>query len=163
MGQLDAIISQMVEFLSETPFASVAMAQGGDHVGGQLGTYAKSVRTKRKAMNTFVCSVDREFQFIGRINEDVNTYTASQRAGLLFLTFLGFGVEQMQSQSNAGGMTDLYLDSGTYIKSFYTIMYAPSCTIIDCRKVVGRLHHRINWNACAPCIIREKYRKARRC
>lgn len=62
---------------------------------------------------------------------------------------------------NAGGMTDLYLDSGTYVKSFYSVMYCPSAVKVavmggDAEK---RLHHNISWNNCAPKILRENYRK----
>ena len=164
MRQLDFVLKSMLSFYKKTPFASVAMAQGGDHLGGSQGGYAKKIRTARKAMNTFVCDASKPFQFVGRINEDVNTYTSAQRAGLLFLTFLGFSVEQKQTQSNQGGMTELYQDSGTYIKSFYTVMYCPSAAHVAVMKSRHtRLHHAIDWKACAPCIIREKYRKAPRC
>ena len=63
-------------------------------------------------------------------------------------------------QSNAGGMTDAYLDGGTYVKSFYTLLNRPDCTKIN---IMGRsqrrLHHLINWNAAVPCIIPEQYKK----
>ena len=53
-------------------------------------------------------------------------------------------------------MTDIYLDSGTYVKSFYTIMYAPSCTKIrPMGSVYRRLHHSINWNNAVPKVIPE--------
>lgn len=38
---------------------------------------------------------------------------------------------QMQTQKNAGGMTETYLESGTYLKSFYSVMYAPSCVKLN--------------------------------
>jgi hypothetical protein len=53
-------------------------------------------------------------------------------------------------------MTEAYLDSGTYVKSFYTVMVAPSCTSI---RIMGpihkRLHHKINWRTAVPLIIPE--------
>ena len=65
-----------------------------------------------------------------------------------------------------GGMTELYLDSGTYIKSFYSVMYCPSSvqvgTLIDHRSPHPRLHHKINWSRTAPKIISEKHRKISR-
>ena len=111
-------------------------------------------------MNTFICDVDRPFQFSGRINEDVNTYTALQRRGGLFLTIMSAQVTQKQTQSNSGGMTDLYLDSGTYVKSFYSVMYAPSCVkVSDMGDTHRRIHHAVNWNAAAPKIIRALHKK----
>ena len=138
------------------------MAQNGDFFGGSGGSNVKSITAKRKAMNTFFCDTERPFQFHGRINEDANTYTAQQRAGLPFLTVLGFSVLQKQTQSNAGGMTELYLDAGTHIKTFYSVMMAPSCVK---EYAMGekhkRIHHKVDWKAAAPQIIREQHRKPR--
>lgn len=160
---LDWMFAAMVEYLKETPFASVAMSQGGDHLGGNVGGYQKSIRSFRKAMNSFVCLTDRPFQFTGRINEDVNTYTASQRRGTCFLTFHVPKLIQVTTQANEGGMTDIYLDSGTYVKSFYSVMYAPSGVRIELMKSKHpRIHHRINWRVIAPKILRETERKRSR-
>jgi hypothetical protein len=59
-------------------------------------------------------------------------------------------------------MTEMYLDSGTYIKSFYTIMYAPSCSKVirlTANKKATRLHHRISWEKAVPKIVREEWKK----
>lgn len=160
---LDGVLEAMVDFVSATPVASLAMSQGGDHIGGGYGTQP---RLTRKAMNSFVCDVERPFTFNGRINEDVNTYVSQGRRGALFFTSMQIQVNQLSTQSNAGGMTELYLDSGTYVKSFYSVMYAPSCVKIselgDPRSPHYRIHHSINWNATAPKILREEHRKASR-
>ena len=158
---LDKTLSVMLDYFIATPqMLSIAMSQGGDHMGGGAGTNNKSIRATRKAMNTFICDVDRPFQFSGRINEDVNTYTALQRRGGLFLTIMSAQVTQKQTQSNSGGMTDLYLDSGTYVKSFYSVMYAPSCVkVSDMGDTHRRIHHAVNWNAAAPKIIRALHKK----
>jgi len=157
---MDAIISSMIEFYIESGSLSVAMSQGGDHIGGSHG---HGPHLKRKCMNSFICSTDREFRFSGRINEDVNTYTELARRGGLFLTVVHAQLRQMQTQSNEGGMTELYIDSGTYVKSFYSVMYCPSGVTVnklqDPRSPHSRIHHRINWNATAPKILREEWRK----
>jgi hypothetical protein len=73
-------------------------------------------------------------------------------------------VNQEVTQANKGGMTDLYVDSGTYIKSFYSVMYSPSCVQIglmgDPRGERARIHHKINWHKTAPKILREEWKKA---
>lgn len=157
----DRVLELLLRFYTQTHFASVAMAQGGDHLGGSQGGYAKKIFALRKAMNTFICDAERPFQFVGRVNEDVNTYTGAQRAGLLFLTILSLMIIQKQTQSNSGGMTELYLSSGTYIKSFYSVMYAPSAVRVGVMQSRNpRLHHTINWDAAAPKIVREALRKS---
>ena len=116
-------------------------------------------------MNSFICDVDKPLQFFGHLNEDVNTYVVRSRRGDLFFTVIQAQLVQMQTQANAGGMSDIYLDSGTYVKSFYTVMYAPSCvrvgTMGDPRGGRVRVHHKINWHHCAPKILREEWRKPR--
>lgn len=158
--QLDAIFEALVEFLASVPYvATVAVAQNGDFMGGpSSGVYKRAL--SRKAMNTFICDTQRRFYFHGRVNEDVNTYTSQTRSGLVMLTYPRIRVQQKQTQSNAGGMTEMYLDAGTYVKSFYTVMYAPSCmTIRMLAYVNARLHHFVKWEHTAPKILHERHRK----
>jgi hypothetical protein len=65
-----------------------------------------------------------------------------------------------QTQQSKGGLTELYLDKGTYVKSFYPVMYAPSAVK---KSMMGdkhmRIHHRVCWNNCVPLILNEKYKK----
>lgn len=154
---LDAIFSAMLEYYISIPALSIAFAQNGDFIGGKNSSFSKIIKPKRKCMNTFICSTKRKFTFVGRINEDVNTYVVDGSRGKLFLTIPMVAIIQKQTQSNAGGMTDLYIDSGTYIKSFYSVMYHPSsvtvCMMGDKHK---RLHHKISWNNTVPCIVNEK-------
>jgi len=167
-ARLDWLFAALCNYLDATPFLSIAISQGGDHIGGGVGK--KKNGSMRKVMNTFVCSTDRPFKFSGRLNEDVNIYTCDQRRGSPFLSFVAAQVNQKVTQTNAGGMTDIYLDRGTYVKSFYSVMYCPSAVKIGQLKDAGRkgvtkteghsrVHHSINWTACAPKIIREKFRK----
>lgn len=153
---LDSIFSYLVDFLENTSITTVAFSQGGDHIGG----YDETILTKRKAMNSFICSTEREFQFIGRVNEDVNTYVYQGGLGKIFLTIMNIQLNQKATQSNTGGMTDLYLDGGTYLKSFYTVVINPSCVKVKTIGIHGeRLHHSIKWENAVPCIIDEKYKK----
>lgn len=161
---MDEVLSELVNFFEVTPCLTVAMCQGGDMIGG---TNEKAPHLRRKAMNSFICSTARQFQFFGRINEDVNTYTTRSRCGDLFFTVAQTQLVQTNTQQSSGGMSELYVDSGTYIKTFYSVLYAPSCvkvgTIGDsCRwgNARHRIHHKINWHNCAPKIIREHCKKS---
>lgn len=157
--KFDNLVDYMIEFLDNTKALSVAFAQGGDLIGGaESGSFKEQI--KRKAMNSFFCKVDNPFQFYGRVNEDVNTYTLLGTQGKLFFTIMKIALTQTATQSNKGGMTGTYLDNGTYVKSFYSILYAPSCVKIS---VMGstnpRIHHRVQWNNCTPKIINERFKK----
>lgn len=155
---LDEIFELMIDFLLDTDALTVCMSQGGDHMGGLTGRWKKSIL--RKAMNSFFCRTDRPFQFLGRVNEDVNTYTLLGSQGKLMMTITDLMLNQMQTQSNSGGMTDLYLDGGTYLKSFYTVLYMPSAvTVQPMGTSHKRLHHKVNWKHCVPLILDEMYKK----
>jgi hypothetical protein len=153
------IVDYMIDFLEDTGALTVAMGQGGDLIGGlNSGTFKSQI--KRKAMNSFFCKVDNPFKFLGSVNEDVNTYVLLGMQGKLFFSIMSLCLTQTTTQQNAGGMTDVYLDSATYVKSFYSVMYAPSCVTI---RLMGsfhpRMHHAVSWDNCTPRILDEKIKK----
>ena len=157
--QLDNLFDYMIDFLDVSGAITVALAQGGDFIGGKdNGNYKKGIL--RKAMNTFFCRTDKPFDFIGRVNEDVNAYVENGLRGELLFTITRVSINQATTQAQKGGMSEQYLDCGTYLKSFYTVMYAPSCTTIGMMGAKHkRLHHKISWNNCAVKILSSKYKK----
>lgn len=155
---IDRVFDAMITFVEATGCASLAMSQGGDHIGGAAGN--TEIRLTRKAMNSFVCNTAHPFAFRGRVNEDVNTYVSLGNVGELFFTYWPLQLNQTQTQQAEGGMTGLYLDGGTYLKSFYTVLYAPSCVRVEYQASMRRLHHRVAWNDAVPKIVREGLRNA---
>jgi hypothetical protein len=155
-------ISELLNFYIKTPCLSIAIAQGGDYLGGNKDR--ELVRTRRKCMNSFFCSTERRFQFRGRFNEDVNTYVTLGRQGHLFLTIMPMQLNQSATQSSGGGISDLYKKYGTYVKAHTTVCHSPSCVKIgvigDRRSPHFRIHHKINVHAAYPMIIDEKWRKS---
>ena len=111
---INKLFESMIKFLDTSGALTVAFAQGGDFIGGANSAVWQQ-KIRRKAMNTFFCKTSRRFDFIGRINEDVNTYVTGGIRGDLMLTIADVMINQLETQSNAGGMTDVYLDSGTYV------------------------------------------------
>lgn len=158
---LDDVLTALLEYFEAIPAKSICISQGGDHIGGKTGSFGEAITAKRKAMNTFICDVERPFEFSGRVNEDVNTYVLGGIRGDLFLTIVSVQVNQKQTQSNAGGMTELYRDGGTYLKTFYSVMMAPAAVKVS---EVGtsnrRIHHNIDWPSAAVQILHERHRKA---
>lgn len=159
-NHLNEVFSACVAFLESTPSKSIALAQCGDYIGGGAGMFGKKITIFRKAMNSFFCDVEKPFSFNGYINEDVNTYTTLGRRGELFFSVNLFCIHQKETQTNRGGMTDVYKDGGTYIKSFYSVLSSPSCVKIS---AMGnkhyRIHHKVSWAFCAPKILDEKWHK----
>lgn len=163
LTSLDWLFDKLCDYLAATPFLSLAISQGGDWIGGGDGKTV--IGSKRKAMNSFVCDTEKPFSFVARMNDDVSTYTSIQRHGGPFLTFLAPQLVQTVTQENAGGLTEMYREHGTYVKSFYSVMFVPSAMKIGTIESHGkgearkRIHHITNWNAVAAKIIRERHRK----
>jgi hypothetical protein len=144
--RLNEVFDSLLSYYKTISAKSIATLQGGDFFAG-----AESFgKPKRKCMNTFFCSVNRPFRFVGRINEDVNTYTWFQGLGNLFLSVPFVQVDQIQTQASTGGMSEMYLDSGTYIKSFYTVMYAPSCVHVS---MMGDTHKKCRAVEISPAYV----------
>ena len=90
---LDYIFSAMFDFLDTSGAVTVAMAQGGDFIGG-VNSAAFKKGLLRKAMNSFFCRTDRRFWFMGTTNEDTNAYTKYGTEGKLFFTVSGVALLQ---------------------------------------------------------------------
>ena len=149
----------MIEFLEVSGAKTVAFSQTGDFIGGISCKVFKEKLT-RKAMNSFFCKTSRRFDFIGRINEDVNTYCNLGSKGELLFTIADISLNQQDSQQNKGGMTDLYLDVGTYVKSFYSVITNPSfVSIAEMGCNHRRMHHFVDWEHGVPKIISDRYKK----
>lgn len=159
---LNEVLEAMINCLDATKATTIAFAQGGDFIGG-VGSM-KNNTYKRKAMNSFVFKVNENAKddvfFIGRMNDDVNTYLTAGKIGKLFMQISTIMLNQIATQSNSGGNTEAYKSFGTYVKSFYSVIAAPSCCKIDLMgKTNKRIHHRINWNYAVPKILDEKFKK----
>ena len=157
---VDDIFKAVLDYYKTIPAKTIALSQNGDWIGGHNSSWAKELKLKRKCMNSFFCSTERPFKFTGRINEDVNAYTRLGALGDLFLTISNVSLKQTDTQSNKGGLTDIYLSQGTYVKSFYSVMFSPSSVKVAMLNTErSRLHHRVSWNNAIPVILNEKYKK----
>ena len=157
--QWDEIVDAFIEFLECSPMIqTVAFSQIGDWLGG-IGSQIWQQKITRKAMNTFMCKVDRPFQFLGRMNDDVNAYVTLGARCVLFMTVRDLILRQQETQKTKSGNSDMYKTTGTYTKSFYSVMMNPSSVSIN---IMGqthkRVHHSINWNNAVPKIVSDKFR-----
>lgn len=165
---MDACCEAMLNFLDEvSPYQpnlrTVAWAQTGEMIGGINGNVWKT-QVKRKAMNTFFFKVPDDpaddVPFLGRMNDDVNSYISDGMRGGLWFQVAWLNLTQVLTQLHTGGNTTAYKKYGTYTKSFYSVMLCPSSTKIA---MLGpsspRVHHSINWECTVPKIINERYKK----
>lgn len=156
---LDSIINECIDFLDVSKAHCIAFSQMGDFIGGLNSSMYKN-RVTRKAMNAFLCTTKRPFSFIGRMNDDVNTYVLEGSRGKLFLTIADVSINQFDTQKMKGGLSDMYMEYGTYVKSFFSVITNPSCVkVSEIGQFHKRLHHYVYWDNAVPRIIRECYKK----
>jgi hypothetical protein len=155
---LDQVVDAFIKLLEDTDATTVAMAQGGDFIGG-ADSFLKNP-FKRKAMNTWLFRTNRPLTFIGRMNDDVNTYVMYGLRGELIFTPPQLMITVAQTQAVSGGMTEMYVENGTYMKSMYTVMMCPSAVkVAYMGSSHPRLHHSYQWKNLVPKIINEQHRK----
>lgn len=162
INSFDDVCDCFVKYLIESKIKSVALAQSGDFIGGtrHIVKWFLTGKLPRKIMNAFFFATDNPVKFMGRINEDVNLYVANGLKGDVFITHPFVRLQQLETQTNSGGLTEIYLDLGTYVKSFYSVMYAPSCVKIHVMGVnQRRIHHRVSWNNAVPKILNQSVKK----
>lgn len=159
---LDLVFEIAIEFLKTSKAKCYAFAQSGDLIGGKESNRFQN-RVMRKIMNTYFFDVDNPVVFSGTLDEDM---VASLRCGLsgeLLLTSVDMTIQQITTQTNAGGLTEAYLDMGTYTKSFYAVMMNPSiCKIAMMGDKHMRIHHQVNVSGMAPMILSGRYKKERK-
>jgi len=118
----------------------------------QTGDLSKGI--KRKIMQIFFLRTDRRFEYVARLNDDVTTYYDLGLRGEIVLQIPALMVKQEITQSQPGGLTEEYLQYGTYAKSMYTVLRWPAHCRVEYLKTVGRIHHRIASYA-YPLIVKE--------
>jgi hypothetical protein len=160
VDNLDKVFSIFLEFYKSTNFLTIAFAQGGDFIGGAGNPVAQKMPLMRKCMNSFICSTDRPFQFLGSMNEDVNAYVVLGNRGELFGTIPMVNLVQAATQVHKGSVSDKYIQFGTYCKSFMTVMMHPSGVKVSMmHSNHTRIHHLIKWINTTPLILSEKFKK----
>jgi hypothetical protein len=158
MTNADNVFAAYFEFLRDSGLDTICFAQGGDYIGGGENQHvANGFKTSRKMMNLYFFDVEKPMEFIGTINEDLTSSITNGVVGRKILTTYMNSITQKETQSNAGGLTEIYLELGTYVKSFYSVIAAPSCVKVA---LMGdsamRLHHSVTWKHAVPKIIRER-------
>lgn len=152
---LRSIFDACFLYLSKTKIIDCfALAQEGDFIGG--ASSFEAIGFKRKIMNCYFFKTNRPVRFIGTINEDLTASVYEGQRGKYFFTINDVSVKQVITQANKGGLTEIYLDSGTYIKSFYSVIACPNSVKISAMGNKDlRIHHKVEWNKAVPKLIRE--------
>lgn len=159
------ILDIHLELLEKTPVKAIAFGQAGDFIGGVNSSLVKN-GYKRKLMNFIFFKTKDYLKFSGTLNDDVTCYAHEGNLGNFMFTSQFLSVTQPETQEVEGGLTTIYDDMGTYVKSFYSILYQPSSIKIATfagsnkdAKGQARIHHHVYFNESLPKLISEKYKK----
>lgn len=158
-GNIDALFNSVIDYLKQTNMQVLSFALSSDYLGGiKNKKYFKGLLPK--TMGTFFIKTNGCPKFIMRMNDDVTTGALYNHKGVLYRTISMVQTETPATQSMGGGMTEVYRNSGTYRKAFYSVICLPSSAKISAMGITDfRLHHAIEWNTCTPKILSERYKK----
>jgi hypothetical protein len=68
-------------------------------------------------------------------------------------------LNQLDTQQNKGGNTEMYKELGTYVKSFYSVVCNPSSVkIAEMGCDHKRIHHLVEWEQAVPKIISDRFK-----
>lgn len=100
---------------------------------------------------------DKFITWRGRLNDDLINAMETHKYGKYEMYFKFMTIQMRDTQSETGGLTDIYQKEGTVRKTAYPILISPNATQLTIR--YKRYHHKVNWNRLIPKIIHEKWRK----
>ena len=130
----------------------MAFSQTGDYIGGyQPKLFLRKVMNTTFYLLPYIYRGERGVQdddtsmFTGIINEGLFTGSANH----------GIVLQQVQSATQEGGLTDLYNECKLLNKALVTVIQFPSAIVAEYQELNGgRLHHRIQYKYLGPVIIK---------
>lgn len=96
-------------------------------------------------------------KWVGRMNDDTIHAINVWRSGKFEMQFRYLQIGMKPTQSEGGGLTEMYKLDGTVRKTAYVFLLAPSVTKLVIR--FERYHHKVDWDGITPKLIHERFRK----
>lgn len=157
--RMDDVFEAMCSYLDTTPITSLSFSLAVFMVGG-INNDAFFKGLIPKTATTFLMRADDLNYFHMRMNDDMTTAAINRMRGKQYYTIMQLMLSVDGTQVQSGGMTEIYVDNGTYRKSFYSVMCIPSAVKITAMGITDyRIHHEFHWNNIAPKLLSESYRK----
>lgn len=95
--------------------------------------------------------------WVGRMNDDLINAINVWRQGGYEMSLRHMNMTMPNSQSEQGGLSEMYIQDGTVRKSAYPVLLAPNATKLVVK--FGRYHHEVDWSKLRPKLLHEKYQK----
>lgn len=91
-----------------------------------------------------------------RINDDIVNAIETWRRGYPEYSVHFLQLYTKATQTEKGGLTEMYKADGTVRKTAYAIMFCPANVKLVIN--LGRYHHKVDWRGLTPKLISEKWR-----
>lgn len=95
--------------------------------------------------------------WVGRMNDDTINAINCWRKGGYEMSIRAMNMTMPSTQSEQGGLSEMYIADGTVRKSAYPVLVAPNAAKLTIK--FGRYHHRVDWSKLRPKLIREEWSK----
>ena len=95
--------------------------------------------------------------WVGRMNDDLINAINTWRRGGIEMTVKFMSMNMPPTQSEKGGLTEMYRDDGTVRKTAYAVMACPAAVRLVER--FRRYHHKADWALICPKIVSDGYRR----
>lgn len=96
--------------------------------------------------------------WVARMNDDLINAINMWRHGKAEMTMRFMSMNMPPTQSETGGLSQLYKDEGTVRKTAYAVMACP-CAVSLTEKF-GRYHHHARWDLITPKIVSDEHCRA---
>lgn len=93
--------------------------------------------------------------WVGRMNDDTINAINCWRRGGYEMSIRAMNMTMPNTQSEGGGLSEMYIADGTVRKSAYPVLVAPNAAKLVIK--FGRYHHKIDWSKLRPKLIHEKW------
>lgn len=142
------------------------ISEFGDRCGlGNVGFPPSTIEVEPKSARTFgrrvfnahnLPSGGELFEpWVARMNDDLINAINNWRHGRAEMTVRFMAMNMPPTQSEGGGLSQLYKDEGTVRKTAYAVMACPCAVKLVER--FGRYHHRVRWDKVTPKIVSGRY------
>lgn len=158
---IDNIFFSLVNYMDDCPQITWLSFSLSNYFLGGIDNKNWHLQMIPKTMGSFLMRAEHPIKFSMRMNDDITTCAIEHHRGNLAYTIMCLQIDTPETQSQEGGMTDIYKDNGTYRKSFYSVMVGPSFAKIARESLSHRIHHEIKFINCTPLLISDKWKKQR--
>lgn len=149
---LDEIFEEMISFMGVANIDAMAFTNAGGLIGGVQGRWAEGMR--RQGAATYILRTDRDYQFIGVYNEDINFSLLLANTGRLVFELTAICFYTPERGLNAGGLSETYNAKNWYYINFHSVVCCPWCC-----KTNKKDSLQVSWRNALPMIINERWKK----